>query len=731
VKSTKIFIVIASLVFGVVFGSGLYLTHLRHNSLHDQQNQLVAEIGHSQASALQGQLSSSLATTYILAQEVIRTNGEFPEFEKYADSVLNSLSGVSNLQLAPQGIVSQIYPLAGNEKAIGHNILVDDKRRVDALLAIREKQLTLAGPFELIQGGVAVIGRNPVFIEMDGRDQFWGFTSALIFLDDLLSITELTKLEQKGYSYRLSRIDPYTGQIDAFGQSEAALTEPYQTQSINVPNGLWTLALSQPDQFSPIPGYLISFIIAMILSILLFMILLQPQKLRTTVEEKTQELKHQAFHDQLTGLGNRYLLYEQLNFTIGNAVRNGTSASLLCLDLDDFKRINDTMGHEMGDLLLQKMTKRFQQSLRKNDILARIGGDEFAILLLDTKSVSHVQKFTNKLIELIRQPVVLRNSEVTVSASIGISMIPENGKDANILLRNADVALYDAKRKGKNQSAFFESAMQETAMRHLQVEQDLRQSLNHHDLFLVYQPIVNLRTQKVIGFEALIRWQHPQQGLVLPDQFIPVAETTGLVIPLGYYVMQEACRLIKKREELGLEPVSIAINLSPQQFSDSKLLTRIQELLSETKIRPELLEIEITETSIMDNIDTAIATLTELRGMGLSVALDDFGTGHSSLSQLKILPVDTLKIDRSFINGIEGDDSDRSIVEAILVLSSKLKLNVVAEGIETAEQLTILEVNNCPFGQGYLFDRPLSEESMLERITDLSSAWPSHHSPAC
>jgi EAL domain-containing protein (putative c-di-GMP-specific phosphodiesterase class I) len=246
----------------------------------------------------------------------------------------------------------------------------------------------------------------------------------------------------------------------------------------------------------------------------------------------------------------------------------------------------------------------------------------------------------------------------------------------------------------------------------------------------VYQPLVNLTERKVTGFEALIRWQHPQQGLVLPDQFISVAEDTGLVIPIGYWVMQEVCRLIKKREELGLEPVSIAINLSPQQFSDSELPTRICALLSETKIRPELLEIEITETSIMDNIEAVIATLTDLREMGLSVALDDFGTGHSSLSQLKILPVDTLKIDRSFINGIGDDDSDRSIVEAILVLSSKLKLNVVAEGIETVEQLTILEDNHCAFGQGYLFDRPLSEESMLELITDLNSSWPSHHSPA-
>lgn len=725
-KLTDSRFVVACLVFIGIFSGGLYWIHLHQDLLHVEQDRLVDEIVNSQASSLERQLSSSLATTYILAQEVIRTGGEFPEFDKYADSVLKTTSGVSNLQLAPQGIISQIYPLAGSEKAIGHNILLDDNRRQEALSAIKEKHLTLAGPFQLIQGGIAVVGRNPVFIEIDGKDQFWGFTSALIFLDDLLSVTELYELEQKGYSYQFSRILHDTGQVDVFNQSKAPLTEPYQTQVVNVPNGLWTLALSKPLQFNPIPGYIVSFFVAMTLSMLLFKLLLHPQKLKTTVEEKTQELKFMAFHDQLTGLGNRHLLHEQLNFAIGNAVRNGTSAALLCLDLDDFKRINDSMGHEMGDLLLQKVTNRFQQGLRKNDLLSRLGGDEFAVLFLDSKSVSHVQIFANKLLELIQQPVLLQKREVSVSASIGIAMIPEDGKDAGILLRNADIALYNAKRKGKNQSIFFEVAMQQTATRNLQIEQDLRHSLNHHDFFLVYQPLINLCERKVTGFEALIRWQHPQQGLVLPDQFIPVAESNGLVIPMGYWVMQEVCRLIKKREELGLEPVSIAINLAPQQFSDPKLATRFRDLLSETKIWPKLLQVEITETAIMENIDTAITTLTELRKMGISVALDDFGMGYSSLSQLKKLPVDTLKIDRSFIDGIADDDSDdRSIVEAILALSSKLKLKVVAEGIETIEQLTILEANHCAYGQGYLFDRPLSEEKMLELTTDLSSSWPS------
>jgi len=717
---------IVGLVFIGVFIAGLYWTQLNHVVQENKEDRLMRDIVIAQASALERRLSRSLAATYILAQEVKRSQGRFLDFEPYAEGVLGSIGGISNLQLAPNGIITKIHPLPGNEKAIGHNILRDDRRRKEAQLAIKEKHLTLAGPFALVQGGIAVIGRNPVFLDKEGKDEFWGFTSALIFLEDLMSVTDLVDLENKGYSYQLSRTDPGTGELDIFAYSKSGLAEHHLTQLITVPNAQWTLSMSQPLSFNPFIGYATSFLVALLLAFSFRRVLLQPEILRRTVEEKTAQLKILAFHDPLTGLPNRRLLNEQLKQEIQHLLRNKGQAALLYVDLDDFKRINDSMGHEVGDELLQHISDRFRTTLRKSDIVARLGGDEFAILLQDSDSAGQVKKTADDLISLVQQPLALKDRDVTISATIGITLIPGDGQDVSTLMRNADLAMYAAKKDGKHQSRFFSQKMQEAANQNLLLEQDLRNALKNNELFLLYQPLVCLLERKVMGFEALIRWQHPQQGLLSPDQFIPVAEETGLVVPIGYYVIREACRLIKKREQFNLAPVYIAVNLAPQQFSDPALCSRIQDILTETGVQPELLELEITETALMDNIDNAISTLEQLQHIGLSIAIDDFGTGYSSLSHLKSLPVDTLKIDRSFIDGVAGDDNgDKQIVEAIIVLASKLLLKIVAEGIETTEQLAFLEKNQCDCGQGYLFDRPLPEEQVLAYPIELGAVWPS------
>jgi len=717
---------VVGVVFIGIFIAGLYWSQLNRAVQQNEHDRLMRDIVNAQASALERRLSRSLAATYILAEEVKRSQGEFPNFEPYAEGVLESIGGISNLQLAPNGIIAKIHPLPGNEKAIGHNILVDDRRRKEALLAVKEKHLTLAGPFPLIQGGIAVIGRNPVFLNKGGKDEFWGFASALIFLDDLMSVTDLVDLENKGYSYQLSRSRPDTGELDIFAYSKSGLAEHHLTQFIKVPNAQWTLRMSQPLSFNPFTGYSNSFLAALLLAFFFRRVLLQPEKLRKTVEEKTAQLITLAFHDPLTGLANRRLLNEQLEQEIQHLLRNKTHAALLYVDLDDFKRINDSMGHEVGDELLQHISDRFRATLRKSDIVARLGGDEFAILLRDSHSAGQVRKTADKLIALVQQPLTLKDRDVTVSATIGITLIPDDGQDVSTLMRNADLAMYAAKKDGKHQSRFFSQEMQEAANQNLLLEQDLHNALKNNELFLQYQPLICLVERKVMGFEALIRWQHPQQGLLSPDQFIPVAEETGLVVPIGYCVIREACLLIKKREQLNLAPVYISVNLAPQQFSDPALCSRIQIILTETGVPAELLELEITETALMDNIENAISTLEQLRHIGLTIAIDDFGTGYSSLSHLKSLPVDTLKIDRSFIDGVADDDnSDKQIVEAIIALANKLQLKIVAEGIETTEQLAFLEKNQCACGQGYLFDKPLPEEQVLAHPIELGTTWPS------
>ena len=721
-----------AMFFALLFG-GVHWAQISQQLQENEQDRLMREIVNAQASALERRIAYALSATYILAQEVKRSAGDFPDFETYADGVLQSIDGISNLQLAPDGIVARIHPLKGNEKALGHNILRDDQRRQEAQLAVDEKRLTLAGPFALVQGGIAIVGRNPIFIDKDGTEAFWGFASALIFLKDLLSVTDLFNLESKGYSYQLSRNHPDTGELDVFARSKTDLVAGHiQIQVIKVPNAQWELRLSNPRRFPITPGYIASFLVALVLAFCLYKLLQQPEKLRRTVEEKTAQLKEFAFHDQLTGLANRRLLNAQLEQEIQRLIRNKKQAALLYIDLDDFKRINDSMGHEAGDVLLQIISTRLLNTLRKNDIVARLGGDEFAILLLDTDSISHVSRTADKLLEVVQRPVPLNDREVIVSATIGITIIPDDGRDVSTLLRNSDLAMYAAKKSGKRRCQFFDPQMQQTASQDLALEQDLHKALANNELFLLYQPIFSLQERRITGYEALIRWRHPSQGVLPPVQFIPVAEESGLVIAMGYWVIRQVCQLIKKREQRGAAPIRIAINLSPQQFADATLGSRIEEIVTEFSVPPQLIELEITETALMDNVESAVSTLTQLRSSGISIAIDDFGTGYASLSQLKRLPVDTLKIDRSFIDEVAVDgSSDQIIVEAILAIANKFKLDVVAEGIESTEQIAFLESNHCGYGQGILFGPPVAEEHVLDDSRPLASDWPtgSNHKP--
>ncbi len=722
-------LLISSLTFAGLFLLGVYVSRLNLSLQKSEQDLLMSDIVNSQASALERRISRSLATTYILAQEVKRNNGEFIDFEAYADEVLKAIGGVSNLQLAPNGVITKIHPLKGNEKAIGHNILQDDRRRNEAILAVKEKHLTLAGPFSLVQGGEAIIGRNPVFLRRQGKEYFWGFASALIFLDDLLSVSDLEQLESKGYSYQLSRKHPDTGEVNIFARSDADMSDELFKVDVNVPNATWMLELSRNESLSPVAGYSVSFLVSLLLSGFFFYMLQQPEKLRLIVREKTTELERLAFHDELTGLPNRRLLNEQLEQEIRDLLRYNKRGALFYLDLDDFKRINDSMSHEAGDQLLKTIAQRLRNSLRKNDIVARLGGDEFAALLLDIDSVGHVQKIAEKLIHSITQPVILGKREVVVSATIGITLIPDDGREAGSIQCNADLAMYSAKKRGKKRFQFFNAAMQEKANQNLMLELDLRNALKEEQFSLQYQPLVCLSEHRIVGYEALIRWRHPERGILLPGQFIPIAEESNIIVPIGHWTLLEVCKLIQQRADGGLEPIYISVNLGPKQFLDPRFCSYLKETLSETGVSPELLELEITETTLIEDFEMTLTVLNELKSMGISIAIDDFGTGYSSLALLKQLPVDTLKIDRGFIMGI-GSGKDERLVEAMTAMAGKLKLKLVAEGIENIEQLEFLESIRCDYGQGYLFGPPLPVNDMHSQQVQLEQNWPSMHNQA-
>ncbi len=681
-----------------------------------EQHLLLEQIVTTQAATIERRLSSLLSSTYMLAQEVRQSEGRFQNFEQYADDVINTLGDISLLQLAPNGIIERVHPLKGNEKSLGHNLLEDKARSKEALLTMKANKLTLAGPFKLVQGGVGIVGRNPVFLEKDGKDYFWGFTIALIFLSDLLDGTELTQLYNRGYEYELSRIHPDTGKRDIFSHSKNKLGENAVFKSINIPNGVWRMGISRhsTDSAYIYLGVGASFIVALLFSLLLHRILLEPERLRTQIKEKTEALNQMAFHDELTGLVNRRFLGDKLEQEIRNLRRRGEGhIAIMYLDLDDFKRINDTMGHEMGDRLLQTVAARLRDTVRQNDIIARLGGDEFAVILLDLASPDHARVMAEKIIENIQRPIQLGPRKIVISTTIGITLTPDDSTEILELFRNADLAMFASKQAGKNRLSFFNTQMQENAAKHLLLEEQLRQAIDNKEFYLVYQPIMCLGSNQVGKFEALIRWRHPEAGERSPNEFIGMAETTGLIIPIGYWVIHEACMSIVNQLNGPKEKIQITINVSTRQLKDENFAIEVEKIFKKTGVDPSLIEMEITESMLMEDVNLALKLINQLKKIGVAISIDDFGTGYSSLSQLKKFPIDTLKVDRAFIKDLGKDMSDRRIVEAIVAMANKLNIAVVAEGIETERQLRFLRKINCDYGQGFLFSKPLSINNAL------------------
>jgi diguanylate cyclase (GGDEF)-like protein len=431
-------------------------------------------------------------------------------------------------------------------------------------------------------------------------------------------------------------------------------------------------------------------------------------------------LAHQALHDPLTGLPNRALLAEHLQAALARATRHQEPVVLLYLDLDDFKVVNDTLGHHAGDQLLVAVAGRLHACLRPGDTPARMGGDEFTVLLADIASPHEVIGIAERLREQLRAPFALDGHRVVVNASIGITDSTTGGTSADELLRSADLAMYEAKRQGKGRHAVFAPAMDQRAQERLELEADLRAALEHEEFQLHYQPILDLDTGAIIQLEALVRWQHPRRGLLPPAQFIPLAEQIGLIVPLGAWILAQACRQAAawQHRHHRQPPVAVSVNLSARELHQPDLAARIAQTLAETGLDPERLHLEITESSMVDNPDVAIATLQALRDLGVHLAVDDFGTGFATLSSLKHLPADCLKIDRSFVDGLGQDAQDTAIVHAVIAFAKMLGLRITGEGIETPQQFEQLRALGCDYGQGYYFAKPLPSTGIDALLAD-------------
>ncbi len=439
-------------------------------------------------------------------------------------------------------------------------------------------------------------------------------------------------------------------------------------------------------------------------------------------ERKANERKvaFLAYHDALTGLPNRLLLEDRLTQAMAQADRTKAKVSLLFLDLDNFKRINDTLGHALGDLLLKEVADRLRECVRGTDTISRQGGDEFVVLLGDLTDNDAALSVINKLLQRLDEPFFAEGHELSTSVSIGVTLYPDDGKDFDTLRRKADMAMYRAKEAGRNTYRFYVEAMNVEAQEHLHLRNGLRRALERHELVLHYQPQVDLRTQRVIGAEALIRWNHPELGMVAPGRFIPVAEDSGLIVPIGDWVIAEACRQAVTWQEQGLPNLLIAVNLSAVQFKRGNVEDTVKQALAASGLAPHLLELELTESLLIQNVEQVLATLKRIKTLGVQLSIDDFGTGYSSLSYLKRFDIDKLKIDQSFIRDLATDPDDAAIVNAIIQMARSLGLRTIAEGVETADMLYRLQGFGCDEAQGYYLARPMPADQFATSVAGRS-----------
>ena len=434
---------------------------------------------------------------------------------------------------------------------------------------------------------------------------------------------------------------------------------------------------------------------------------------RKVAEERIQYL---AYYDALTGLPNRALLQDRLAKTLAGARRQKDKVALLFLDLDGFKNINDSLGHAIGDLLLQEISERLRKWGREQDTVARLGGDEFLILLTDIKDASDAAVAAERLMDAMTTEFVVQGHSFKVSCSIGISIFPEHGADGETLISRADAAMYSAKESGRNSFRFFTEDMNAQAVERLTLENGLRVALDKKELFLVYQPQMDVATGRITGLEALLRWQHPDLGLVPPDKFIQIAENSGLIVPIGEWVLRTACAQAQKWQAEGLPAVTIAVNVSAIQFRQESFCGLIRNVLRDTGLAPQYLELELTESLLLANADLMLSVIQELKAMGLALAIDDFGTGYSSFAYLRQFRVSKLKIDRLFIRDVAINPDDAAITAAIISMAKSLRLKVIAEGVENEAQMSFLRAHNCDEIQGYYFSRPLAVDKVADTL---------------
>ncbi|KRE70939.1 bifunctional diguanylate cyclase/phosphodiesterase [Paenibacillus sp. Soil750] len=732
-----------SLIFVLLFTSTeSVLTTYKKSLLNELQSTEAAQLS-AKAVALQSVINRNF--NLMVSLEAFVSAGylqdkSVQEVHAYIEALYaGSQASAFNVVIAPHGVMKFVYPPKGNEDIINWDLLHDPRENVQTQVyqALQTKKMTTDGPFMLLQGVQGLVARKALF--QDGV--FWGFVSVAINMDKLLIEAGIKDgaSEEPRMAIRSPGMPAFYGENTTFFQSPLIAV-------IDLQDTKWELAATPPANAVKTVNnqmLIIRCAILLVLFLGLFFIIYiirQRDRLSQAVNERTQELQianedltaaneeliagqqelqestkrmqeseqmlsYMAYHDVLTGIHNRahfqMMLKEQITY---NQVR-GTSLVVLFFDLDNFKMINDSHGHHMGDYMLQKVVQRVQQSHLVFHTFARFGGDEFAILLENCSSEQEIQAFCEQLIAVLKPPCILANRSFFINASIGIVQYPYGGETWEALLKNADIAMYMAKKESGSSYSFFTQHMEMLSISKLEMENHLRQSLDRKELEIVYQPQVDCMKGAITGVEALLRWNHTTKGYISPSDFIPVAEEIGLIDAIGEWVLRGACRQMNAWHRQTDEPLMISVNISVKQLHDERFVDKVIAILEETGLEARYLEMEITENVAMQ--DKQMGVLNRLRQLGISISVDDFGTHYSSLSYLKRFPVTKIKLDQSFVRGIQTDDKDRAMIKAIISVANAFQLQMIAEGVETEEQADFLVANGCHHIQGYYFYKPM------------------------
>ncbi len=686
--------------------------------------------------AIQTTIERALSATHAIGAMVRQSKGNTFEFEGVAEQMLPLYPSIKMLGLSPGGVITKVVPLQGNERAIGFNQLQDPLQSREAFLAKDAGKLTLAGPLKLVQGRLGMVARLPVFLDGSNpasKHVFWGFVSAVLYFPEAIEGVRLQQLEEQGLAYQLSRIHPDTGHKQVITASIAPLGAHPVVQQLTVPNNVWTLEVAPIKGWGNPVGLSVQAVLGIIFSLVLayatrLLLELKHHKvgLESLVTRRTQEMtsaqnelqatltevKQLAFYDPLTHLPNRRLLQDRLQQALAVSARSGQHGALQFIDLDNFKTLNDTLGHGVGDLLLEQVGLRLTACMREGDTVARLGGDEFVVMLeslsKDTaEALAQARKVGEKVLLAINQPYRLLEHDVNITPSIGVTLYSGHQDTMENLLKQADLAMYQSKTAGRNTLRFFDPAMQAVVSARMGLENDIRLGIQKDEFVLHYQAQIN-REGHTMGAEVLLRWKQPQRGMVSPADFIPLAEDTGLIIPLGGWVLETACaKLVMWANDAATQHLTLAVNVSARQFRQPDFVAFVLGVLARSGANPHCLKLELTESMLVNDVEDTIAKMADLKASGVGFSLDDFGTGYSSLSYLKRLPLDQLKIDQSFVRDLMNDPNDAAIARTVITLGHSLGLTVIAEGVETQAQREFLALQDCDAYQGYLFGRPL------------------------